>query len=299
MLYAMPDSTTRVAALLSGQVDWVEAPPPDTVPRLKQSGMQIITNVYPHVWPYFLSYTEDSPFRDMRVRKAANLAIDRDGLCEFLGGLAKSAHGMVDVASPWFGKPSFEIKYDPDAAKKLLAEAGYGPTKKCKIKFLTSQAGSGQMQPIPMNEFIQANLNDVGFDVDVEVADWEALRTRRRDRADGASNKGIYGLNNSWSTTDPDFGFMSVTLSKMAPPAGNNWGLYNDPKADELALRAKMTFDPEEQNKAIADLHTYLVDQAMWIWAVHDLNPRALSPKVKGFVPPQSWYIDLTTIEMT
>ena len=42
--------------------------------------MQIVTNFYPHVWPYMLSFEEGSPFRDVRVRKAANMAIDRKGL---------------------------------------------------------------------------------------------------------------------------------------------------------------------------------------------------------------------------
>jgi len=298
ILYVMPDATTRVAALLSGQVDWVEAPPPDTVPRLKQQGIQIVSNVYPHVWPYWLSFTPDSPFRDIRVRKAANLAIDREALCQFLGGLAKPARGQVDVGSPWFGKPTFEVKYDPAAAKKLLAEAGYGPGKRCKLKVLTSQAGSGQMQPLPMNEFVQENMNQVGFDFEIEVVDWEALRARRRARADGAENKGVYCLNNSWSIMDPDFGFMSVIQSKSAPPAGNNWGLYNDPKADELCNKAKLEFDVEKQNQAIAELHQYVVDQAMWVWVVHDLNPRALAPKVKGFVPPQAWFADLTSVDI-
>jgi peptide/nickel transport system substrate-binding protein len=298
ILLAMPDANTRVAALLSGQIDWVEAPPPDTVPRLKQQGMQIVSNVYPHVWPYWLSYTPDSPFRDIRVRKAANLAIDREGLCQFLGGLAKPARGQVDVSHPWFGKPTFEIKYDPAAAKKLLAEAGYGAAKRCKVKFLTSQAGSGQMQPLPMNEFVQENLNQVGFDVEIEVVDWEALRARRRARADGAENKGVYGLNNSWSIMDPDFGIMSVIYSKNAPPVGNNWGLYNDATADALCEKAQVEFDIGKQYQAIAELHQYVVDQAMWIWVVHDLNPRALSPKVKGFVPPQAWYVDLSSLDM-
>ena len=298
VLLAMPDATTRVAALLSGQIDWVEAPPPDTVPRLKQQGMQIVSNVYPHVWPYWLSYTPDSPFRDIRVRKAANYAIDREGLCQFLGGLAKPARGQVDVSSPWFGKPTFEVKYDPAAARKLLAEAGYGPDKRCKIKVLTSQAGSGQMQPLPMNEFVQENLNQVGFAVEIEVVDWEALRARRRARADGADNKGVYCLNNSWSIMDPDFGFLSVVESKNAPPVGNNWGLYSDPKADELGNNARLEFDPEKRDQAIARLHEYIVDQAMWVWIVHDLNPRALSPKVKGFVSPQAWYVDLTMIDI-
>ena len=298
ILLAMPDANTRVAALLSGQIDWVEAPPPDTVPRLKQQGMQIVSNVYPHVWPYWLSYTPDSPFRDIRVRKAANLAIDREGLCQFLGGLAKPARGQVDVSHPWFGKPTFEIKYDPAAAKKLLAEAGYGAAKRCKVKFLTSQAGSGQMQPLPMNEFVQENLNQVGFDVEIEVVDWEALRARRRARADGAENKGVYGLNNSWSIMDPDFGIMSVIYSKNAPPVGNNWGLYNDATADALCEKAQVEFDIGKQYQAIAELHQYVVDQAMWIWVVHDLNPRALSPKVKGFVPPQAWYVDLSSLDL-
>jgi peptide/nickel transport system substrate-binding protein len=298
ILFAMPDANTRVAALLSGQIDWVEAPPPDTVPRLKQQGMQVVSNVYPHVWPYWLSYTADSPFRDIRVRKAANLAIDREGLCQLLGGLAKPAHGQVDVSHPWFGKPTFEIKYDPAAAKKLMAEAGYGPANRCKVKFLTSQAGSGQMQPLPMNEFVQENLNQVGFEVEIEVVDWEALRARRRARADGAENRGVYGLNNSWSIMDPDFGFLSVIYSKNAPPVANNWGLYNDPTADALCNKASLEFDIGKQDQAIAELHQYVVDQAMWIWVVHDLNPRALAPKVKGFVPPQAWYVDLSALDI-
>lgn len=299
ILFAMGDATTRAAALLSGQVDWVEAPPPDIVPRLKQAGMQIATNVYPHIWPYYLSYTDESPFKDIRVRKAANLAIDREALCKFLGGLAKPAKGSVDVSSPWFGKPTFDIKYDPAQAKKLLAEAGYGPGKPCKIKFLTSQSGSGQMQPMPMNEFVQENLNAVGFSLEIEIIDWEALRARRAGRADGPRNNGVHGLNNSWNVQEPDFGFMSVMSGKRFPPNGNNWGLYSDPKTEELCAAVIAEFDPKLRDEKMAALHTYLVDQSVWIWVVHDLNPRALSPKVKGFIPPQNWGVDLTTISMS
>jgi len=68
----MPDPNTRVAALLSGQDRLgLRRRRPNTVPRLKQQGMQVVSNVYPHVWPIWLSYTPDSPFLDIRVRKAA------------------------------------------------------------------------------------------------------------------------------------------------------------------------------------------------------------------------------------
>ena len=62
VLLPIPDANTRVAALLSGHVDWVEAPPPDAIQRLRQQKMQIVTNFYPHVWPYMLSYEEGRRF---------------------------------------------------------------------------------------------------------------------------------------------------------------------------------------------------------------------------------------------
>lgn len=296
VIFTMPDPTTRVASLLSNQVDWVEAPPPDTIPRLEKGGMKVVTNLYPHIWPYQLSFQEGSPFRDINVRKAANLAIDREALAAFLGGLAVPAKGMVTEHHPWFGKPGFDIRYDPDEAKRLLAQSGYGPGKPVKAKFLISTSGSGQMQPLPMNEFIQENLKEVGIEVEFEVMEWESLRARRRAGAAAPENAGAHAINNSWGTWDPDIGLLGPSRSVMKPPGGYNWGLFNDPKADELAAQAKVTFDPAKQNEILAQLHSYVVDQAMWIWVVHDLNPRAMSPKVKGFTQAQSWFQDLTPV---
>lgn len=296
VILTMPDPTTRVAALLSGQVDWVEAPPADAIQRMKSSGMQIVTNVYPHIWPFMLNLANNSPFNDVRVRKAANLAIDRDGIVKFLGGTAIPAKGEVDPKHPWFGKPTFDIKFDPEAAKKLMAEAGYGPNKKAKITLLTSTSGSGQIQPLPMSEFIQENLNAVGFDVKVDVLEWEAVRARRRAGAAAPENKNIDGLNNSWAYWEPDFGLIGIGWSDKTQNFGYNWGEFKNAKVDELSAAAKVEFNPAKQLVLLQKLHAELVDQAIWLWVVHDMNPRALSPKVKGFVQAQSWLQDLTTV---
>ena len=296
ILRAIPDASTRLAALMSGQVDWIESPPPDAVPQLKAAGMQVVTNVYPHIWPYQLSFAAESPFRDVRLRKAANLAIDRDGLVKLLNGLALPAKGMVTPKHPWFGTPSFDITYDPDKARALLKEAGFSPSKPVKVKFLISAAGSGQMQPLPMNEFIQETMRDVGFEVAFDTMDWESLRARRRGGVELPENKGADGLNNSWSFTDPDIGLIANAWSKMRPPGGYNWGGFADAKADELAAAAKVEFDKPKQDALLAKLHATIVDQAMWIWVVHDLNPRALGPKVTGYVEAQSWFQDLTPV---
>ncbi len=247
------------------------------------------------VLPYMLSFEEGSPFRDLRVRKAANMAIDRKGLVTLLGGLAAPARGMVDPDHPWFGNPKTDLSYNPNAAKQLLAEAGYGDKNPVKVKFAISTSGSGQMQPLPMNEFIKENMHDVGIDVEFEVIDWEALRNRRRLGAAAPENRGSHGLNSSWAYWDPDIGLIGPA-SMFMKASGFNWGNYSNPKAEELAKAAKEEFDLQKQAKLLAQLHEVIVDDAIWVWAVHDLNPRALAPSVKGFVQAQSWLQDLTTV---
>ena len=90
VLLPMPEANARTAALLSGQVDWIENPAPDALPQLKQRGLVIYQNEQPHVWPWQFSRIEGSPWNDIRVRKAANLCVDRnamkDGLLSGLDG---------------------------------------------------------------------------------------------------------------------------------------------------------------------------------------------------------------------
>jgi len=300
ILYPMPEAATRTAALLSGQVDWIEVPAPDALPRLRQGGMSIVSNKYPHNWAYQPSMVEGSPWTDIRVRKAANLAIDRAGIKKLVGDMMIEAKGHVYPGHPWFGNPTFDIKYDPEEAKKLLREAGYSATKKPKIKIAISTSGSGQMLPLPMNEYIQENLNAVGFDCSFEVMEWNALVTFgfQPVTGDASTKAGTNGINISRAFVDPYSAFMRLMHSDYVPPKGANWGLLKDPKVDEMINKAHTSFDKAEQDKIFSDLHSYIVDQAYWIWVGHDLNPRAISPKVKGFVQAQSWFQDLTPISM-
>ena len=295
VLLPVPDAGARVAALLSGQVDWIEAPPPDSVAQLRRAGMQVIGKVYPHIWCWQLSFVGDSPFRDLRVRQAANLAVDRDALVQMLGGTAIPARGMINPGHPWFGEPGFAIRHDKAEARRLLAEAGFSPRSPARARIIIAPSGSGQMQPLPMNEAIQQDLREVGIEVKFEVLEWETLRGRRRAGADAAENAGRHGINNSWGFWDPEIGLIGPSLFSQRT-SGFNWGLFHDADADRLALAARNAFVPAEQDAILGQLHARIVDQAMWLWAVHDLNPRALSPKVKGFVQAQSWNQDLTPV---
>ena len=68
---------------------------------------------------------------------------------------------------------------------------------------------------------------------------------------------------------------------------------------EELIGRIFSEFDDTKRNTLLTELHEKMSDQAVMIWVAHDLNPRALSPKLKGFVQAQSWFQDLTPIVVT
>ena len=296
VLVPLPEANARIAALRSGQVDWIEAPAPDAVASLKGAGFTIVTNTYPHNWTWHLSRVPGSPWNDIRVRKAANLAVDREGLKELLGGLAVPAEGFMPPGHQWFGHPSFKLTYDPAAAKKLLAEAGYGPDKPITTKILISASGSGQMQPLPMNEFVQQSLAEVGIKVEFEVVEWNTLINIWRAGAKAETSRGGTGLNYSYFIQDPFTGFIRHLQGNLAPPNGTNWGYYNDPDMDKLFDQVRNTFDKEEQVKVLQKVHEKFVDDALFLMITHDVNPRAMSKKVKGFVQAQNWFQDFSPI---
>ncbi len=288
VLLPMPEASTRAAALPSGQVDFVEAPSPDTHPRLKQSGMQIITVPYPHNWDYILR-TDVPPFNDLRVRQAANFTINRQDMVDMLQGVAGAATQTFIDSQPWYGKP---VAYDfkPDKAKALLKDAKCTP---CKIKIGISTSGSGQMQPLPMNELVKEQLEAVGFQAELVPMDWNALI----GVFFGGSQKTDFNrINFSMAPIDPVQGILKKWMTGYAPPNCCNWGAFKDPKMDDLGARVLVEFDPAKRNSLLTQLNELAVADAAEIYIVHDLNPRALSPKLSGFVQAQSWFQDLTPI---
>jgi peptide/nickel transport system substrate-binding protein len=298
VLLPVPDANARAAALLSGQVDWIEAPPIDALPRIKSAGFTVTSKAYPHIWPWMLNTTKNSPLADVRLRRALNLAVDREGIVNLLNGYAYTASGSVEPDNKWYGHPEFKIQYDPKAAAALLAEAGYGPDHKLSLNVVTSAGGSGMMNPLAMNEYIQQNLKDVGVDVEYEVLEWNALRARRNAGATAPDNLHTDAINSSWVSTDPYFGFVLMLESGMVAPKGINFGHINDPLIDELCKKLRTAFDPVERDVLMAKLHERFVDQAYWLFVAHDANPRAMSPRISGYVPAQSLYQDLATIRL-
>jgi peptide/nickel transport system substrate-binding protein len=298
VLVPLPEANARTAALLSGQVDWIEAPSPDAIPQIEARGFTIYANPQPHVWPWQLSFAEGSPWLDRRVRHAANLCFDREELQILLGGYMGIPKGTVDPTHPWWGNPSFDIRYDLEEAQRLMTEAGFSADNPVKVKVQTSASGSGQMQPIPMNEYLQQALRECYFDVELDVIEWNTVFTNWRRGANDESANGAHAINVSFATMDPFFAMVRFTSTGTFPPVSNNWGLFGNDEFDALIADARTTFDDTARDAALARLHARIVEEAPFVWVAHDAGPRAMSSRVTGVVQPKSWFIDIAPMDM-
>ncbi len=298
LLLPMPEANTRMAALRSGQVDWIEVPPPDGIPSLKAAGFPVVTNIYPHVWPYIYQLGGNSPLKDVKVRQALNYCVDREGLVSLLNGTATPSIGWLNASNPAFGHPQNHYGFDPATGKKLLAEAGYGAAHPLSFKVMISTSGSGQMVPLPMNEFVQQTLKEAcGVNIDFEVADWATLVVAERLTPDNPGLHGSVAINASSPSSDVGIAVRYFAASFWAPN-GFNWGDYKDDQFEAALADLEAATDPAKITADTIAMHERLVDNPPWLYIVHDLNPRAFSPHVHGYVAAQSWFNDLTTVSI-
>ena len=230
------------------------------------------------------------------MRKAANLAIDRDGLKELLGGLMIPAKGFVPPGHPWFGHPTFDVKYDPEAAKKLLAEAGYGPHKPLKTKIadlglgLRPDAAAADERVRPA-EPRRGRHRGRFRGRRVEHADQHLARRRQGRHARGAT-----AINYTYFIQDPFTGFIRHLQCNFAPPNGTNWGYTGIPTMDSCSTGRATPSTRPSRPRCCEKIHEKYRRRG----AVPDGRARRQSardePKVKGFVQAQNWFQDFSPI---
>jgi peptide/nickel transport system substrate-binding protein len=298
-LLPIPDANSRLAALRSGQVDWIEVPPPDGIPSLKAAGFTVVTNSYPHVWPWIYNIgASNSPFKNEKVRQALNYCIDRAALVTLLNGTAEPSVGWLKPNDDGFGNPVHRYGFDPAKGKALLAEAGYSVTKPLSFKVMISASGSGQMMPLPMNEYLQGNLKQAcGVNVELDTVDWNFLFSAARATPDSPSLHGAMALNFAFPSSDVSL-MARFFLSEYFSPNGFNFEHWKDSQFEEALAKLAESTEPTTIDAWYRAAHERLVDNPPMLFIVHDLNPRAMSKKVHGFVSAQSWFLDMTLVSI-
>ncbi|WP_449256994.1 ABC transporter substrate-binding protein [Bosea sp. (in: a-proteobacteria)] len=179
VIRSIPETTTRVAELLTGGVDIAVNIPPEDIPRLNDNkGTRAITFDIARNLALHVRTGKDRVTGDPRVREAIDLAIDRKAIVEqVLEGHGAPTRGFFPPAIPGFAPElSRDILFDPERAKALLREAGYGGGKRPAIRISTPSGRYVKDREIV--EAVAGYLEDVGFQVQVEVLDWTVYNNK-------------------------------------------------------------------------------------------------------------------------
>ena len=230
----VPEASTRLALLKSGDVDIIQNVPPDQVGTIEgDESVEVVTT--PSLRSMYLILRSDmEPTDDVRVRQAINYAIDKESLVsEILGGYGIVSQGQT-MGEEYFGfNPELRpYPYDPDKARQLLAEAGYDDG--LTVEMLTP---SGRYQlDRTIAEAVAGQLSEVGIEVDLEAVEFGVYVTRKLERTIDPITLG------AWSQPVYDADGVVHLLYHTDEP----WGVhYSNPRVDELAERARQTLDPD------------------------------------------------------
>jgi len=297
-LFPAPEAATRLSMLQSGEVNWAEAPAPDSMETLKSQGYNVILAKYPHgIMPRFNMFR--APFKDnLKLRQALNYALDRESTAAIINKAGYPASQYVYKGHPDFVPTNEGYHYDKAKAEQLLADAGFPHGAGLKtLVFAYPQGGSGNMYPPEMMQSLQQQFADIGVKVELKPVEWNTLLTM-----------GIDGLNaDQWSDIDilwaspaagmVPTGYTSTVMCERVPGTPNAAGLC-DPRIDAAWNKGLAATDINETHKLFQEGMNVILDEAYFLFWMHDLNLRVLAPEVKGYIPVQSWWVDFSIIDV-
>ena len=282
------DSNTALAAFKAGKVDLLDRIPPQMTPQLIQSGE---AKVAPALGTAFCVFNvARAPFDDPRVRKAFTLAIDRRTMVEkvTLGG-QKPAVAFIPYGIPGAGSDRdfraeggtfLPERADPEAAKKLLAEAGYPDGKgfpKVAYKYNLSSTNKA------IAEALQAMWKqNLGVEVELANEEWKVfLNTREQGDFQIARH--------AYVTIFFDAGSL---LEGWVTGSPKNVARYSDPEYDALIRDSLKQMDRskrmEDMHRAEAILMRDLSVLPLYFYS----TPYMQSARVKGiYISPRSWVL--------
>jgi peptide/nickel transport system substrate-binding protein len=242
---------TRVAALISGEVDLVNDPPPQDVPRLTQTaGIKVLEGTENRIVFIGMDQARDellysnvkgrNPFKDRRVRQALYHAVDIEAIHKnTMRGLSKPAGGMLP--SPVTSTPEIEqrLPFNRERAKKLLAEAGYANGFEVTLDCPNNRYVNDEK----ICQALAAMWAQIGLTVKVNAMP-RANYFPKLEKTDTS----MYMLGWGGGSTDGIFVLQPVLSTYSGKGDGDyNYGRYSNPKIDELTAKVKVNMNATER----------------------------------------------------
>jgi len=273
----IPDSSTMFQELLSGGVDMMGLNPLQYL--RKSETRRIRENYVKFRYPAnaftYMGYNLRNPlFSEIKVRQALSYAINRKSIIDgILLGLGRPCTGPFSYVSWAYNPNARSYNYDPERARRMLAEAGWkdrnsdGILEKDGKPFrFTIMTNQGNNERIRTAEIIQQNVKALGIDVNIRVMEWQAFLEQIDKRSFDAIILG-------WSMgRDPDL--YDIWHSSKTKKGEYNFIGYKNTEVDRLLVEGRRTFDIEKRKKIYYRIHAILAEEQPYAFLyVPDATP--------------------------
>lgn len=280
---SIPDNNARLVALQAGELDVMDGVEPAFLPTIQATGQFDIIERPPMNIGYLAFNTQKPPFDNVLIRRAINHAINKEELnTAFYGGMGIPAVSPLPP-SVWGHNPNVpKYEYDPEKAKELLAQAGYGPDNPLKTELWAMPVPRPYMpQPERIGVAIQNYLREVGIEAEIVTYEWGTYLEKT-----GMGEHTMALLGWTGDNGDPD-NFLYVLLDKdnaVTPDAGNIAFYVND-EVHDLLIRARQTTDQAERTRLYEEAQVKIMEDAPWVPLMHTRVPIAVRKGITGYVP--------------
>jgi len=273
-----PDASVRWAKLQKGECHVMPYPnPADLDAMRKDARIQVLEQ--PGLNVGYLAYnTVKKPFDDVRVRKALNMAINKKALIDAVYlSTGVPAKNPIPPTQWSYNDAIKDDPFDPAAAKKLLAQAGYPNGLETDLWAMPVQ------RPYNPNakriaELMQADLAKVGVKATIKSFEWGEYRKRMQN---GEHQTGMLGW--TGDNGDPDNFLHTLLGCDAAKPGGGNTAKWCFKPFEDLVQKAKVTSDTAERSKLYAQAQVIFKAQAPWFTIAHAVQLKPMRKEVVGF----------------
>ncbi len=273
-----PDPSVRFQKLKAGECHLIIEPSPADIAAIeKEDNLKLLSGSGLNVG-YLAMNTQRKPFDDVRVRKAINLALNRDSYIEaiYLGQAIKAKNPLPPTIWSYNDKVS-DYEHNLEKAKALLKEAGLSQGFETEIWTLPVTRPYNPNGK-KMGEMMQADLAKVGIKAKLISYDWPTYLKKARQGEHQLIQLGWTGDNG-----DPD-NFLNVLLGCGGVEAGSNVARWCHDEFEKLISKAKLVTDKEKRAPLYRRAQEIFKEQAPWVTLAHSKVFRAMSKNVKGYI---------------
>lgn len=287
---AAPEDGSRMALLETGDVDIAERVPPEAIPTIEALDDAEV-RLLPSMFSISMELVLRGPLTDARVRQALNISVDREGITTgVLGGLATPSVGMVGPGTQDDLRRTFDpLPYDPERAKALLAEAGYGPGQLA----LTMTCPTGRyIKDVQACQALQGLWQAIGINVNANIVDrgtWSGvINTAPDERKD---NMGMVGR----ATAGIDYTLYRLFYTGV----GANRTGFSNARVDELLRLGRTTSDPARQKEIYGEVQEIVWTEQPFVFLWYQKQAIGVGDDVKGLEvrPDETMILGTVTVE--